>query len=807
MKLSYNWLREWVQPGVTAAELTTRITLAGLESDAEPMTGEIPRGVVVGRITKAERHPQADRLQVCEVDAGGGALLQIVCGAPNARVGINVPCARVGARLPGGLEIGEAKLRGVESFGMLCSAKELGLSEKSEGLLELDADATPGTPIDQYLSFADDILNLELTPNRGDCLSVLGLAREIGALYGLQIKRPNIPSAVVEGHSQYKVEIEDLDACPSYAGRVITGINPKARTPDWIRERLRRSNIRCIHPVVDITNYVLIELGQPMHAFDCAKLQGTIRVRKARAGETLNLLNEQQVTLNHGELLIADDRGPLALAGVMGGADSGVTASTTRIFFESACFAAHAVALTGRRHKLNSDALYRFERGVDPGLQRQALERATQLTLQICGGSSQPGIHAGAPHSGVVPIEVHPVTQVGRTQPEAISIRLRRSRLKQLLGIDIAAKDIEALLSRLGISLRNEVNDSWQARVPSHRYDLRIEHDLIEEVARLYGYDRIMAKPYAAQLAPSRPPEAQRPLARIKDQLVARGWQEIVTLAFVDPRVQAALTPQVAGVALDNPIAETLAVMRSTLWAGLIGAWLHNHQRQQKRLRLFECGVCFEDLDGRIVETARVAGLAAGAARPEQWGTAVRALDFYDIKADAHALLGGAASEYRYESAAHPALHPGRSARILRGEKAVGWIGALHPQVVKQLDLPEAPYVFELDWLAIQDVAVPRARALSEFPSSRRDLALVVGESVSAQQIIDVLQQAGGNVLQKVFVFDIYRGKGLGDACKSVALGLIFNDYSRTLTLEEIDAAVAAMTQAAADKLGAVIRT
>ncbi len=787
MKLSYNWLREWVNPSVSAEDLTSRITLAGLESDAEPMIGEIPTGVVVGRIIKAERHPQADRLQVCEVDAGTGTPLQIVCGASNARVGINVPCAKVGAKLPGGLDITEAKLRGVDSFGMLCSAKELGIAEKSEGLLELDNDAKPGTPIEQYLSFADDILNLELTPNRGDCLSVQGLAREVGALYGLQLKRPNIPNAVVEGHSQIKVEIEDLDACSTYTGRVISKLNPKARTPDWMRERLRRSNIRVIHPIVDITNFVLLELGQPMHAFDCEKVSGGLQVRKAKAGETLTLLNEQTVTLNNGELVIADDRNALALAGVMGGTDSGVTTGTTRIFFESACFTSHAVALTGRRHKLNSDSLYRFERGVDPGLQRLALERATQLTLQICGG------------------EVHPISQAGRTLPEA-TVRLRHSRLKQLLGIDIPAKEVEALLARLGITLRAEVNNSWLARIPSHRYDLRIEHDLIEEVARLYGYDRIVAKPYAAQLAPSRLPEEQRPLARIKDQLVSRGWQEAVTLSFVDPRIQSVLTPNAAAIPLDNPIAETLSVMRTTLWSGLIPVWLHNHQRQQKRVRIFESGVCFEERDGGIVETARIGGLAVGSARPEQWGTTVRGVDFYDVKADVVALLGGAAEEYRFEAAEHSALHPGRSARILRGELAVGWIGELHPLAVKQLDLPEAAYVFELDWNAVQNVPPPKTKSLSEFPSSRRDLAIVVDENISADMIVEVVKQSGGNSLQKVFVFDIYRGKGLKDACKSVALGLIFNDYSRTLTLEEIDHWVAVITQSLDNKLKATIR-
>ena len=787
MKLSYNWLREWVNPQVTADELTTRITLAGLESDAAPMTGEIPTGVVVGRIVKAERHPQADKLQICTVDAGGEPL-QIVCGAANARAGLHVPCATVGAKLPGGLEIKQAKLRGVDSFGMLCSAKELGLSDKSDGLLELDHDAKPGTPITLHLGFDDDILNLELTPNRGDCLSVLGLAREVGALYGLPLRRPNTLPATVVGHTQIKVEIEDLATCSSYAGRVISGLNPKALTPDWMRERLRRSGIRSIHPVVDITNYVLLELGQPMHAFDCAKLSGHIRIRKARTGETLNLLNEQTVTLNHNELVIADDRAPLALAGVMGGTDSSVTAATTQIFFESACFAPDTVALSGRRHKLNSDSLYRFERGVDPTLQRAALERATQLTLQICGGV------------------VHPITQAGRAQPETHSIRLRHSRVKQLLGIHIEAKEIEALLSRLGLSLRNDVNNSWLVKIPSHRYDLRIEHDLIEEIARLYGYDRIMAKPYAAQIAPSRPAEAQRSLARIKDQLVARGWQEAITLSFVEPRIQNILTPNTPAIPLDNPIAETLAVMRTTLWSGLIPVWLHNFQRQQKRVRLFETGVCFEAQSDGILETSRIGGLATGSAQPEQWGSASRTTDFHDIKADVVALLGVAAQEYVFEPAQHPALHPGRCARILRQGQPVGWMGELHPHVVKQLDLPEAPILFELDWVLIREVPVPKSQALSEFPSSRRDLAIVVSESVTTQQICDCATRSGGKLLQNVFVFDIYRGKGLSNASKSVALGLIFNDYSRTLTIEEIDAAMMEITSSLNRELGATIR-
>ncbi len=788
MKLSENWLREWVDPSASTQEIADRLIMGGLELEIEPAVSEPATGVVVGRILKADKHPQADRLQVCSVDAGQGAPLQIVCGAPNARAGINVPCALVGAKLPGGLDITAAQLRGVESFGMLCSAKELALSEKSDGLLELDNEAKPGAPIEQYLDLQDNVLNLEITPNRGDCLSVLGLARDVAALYGVNMKRTNIPPAVVVGHEQLKVEISDLADCPTYCGRVISKLNPKARTPDWMRERLRRSGLRCIHPIVDISNYVMLELGQPLHAFDADTLKGSVRVRRAAEGETLKLLNEQVIECRHKELLIADDSGGIALAGVMGGFDSGVSETTTRIFLESASFAPAAIAGSGRRHKLHSDASYRFERGVDPGLQRLGMERATQLLSQICGG------------------EVHPITQVGRGGAETTTIRLRHARLVQVLGHEISAREVESLLARLNITLRAEVGDSWMAKVPSYRCDLRLEVDLIEEVARLYGYDNIPAKPYLAALPPSRPLEAQRSVDRVKDHLVARGWQEVVTLAFVEPRVQHLLDPESRTIAVDNPIADTLAVMRSSLWAGMLPVWLHNRQRQHPRLRLFELGVCFTQDGDEAREVQRLAGLAVGNALPEQWGAAARPVDFYDLKADVVALLGATAGEYRFEAAEHPALHPGRCARITRHGATVGWMGQMHPMPVQALDLPEAPLLFELDWAAIRDTSVPRAKALSEFPSSRRDLAVVVAESVSAQALIDCVRAAGGKLLNQVLVFDIYRGSALGDACKSVALGLIFNDYSRTLTVEEIDVAVAEVTQALTQKLGATIR-
>ncbi|NKF24675.1 phenylalanine--tRNA ligase subunit beta [Solimonas marina] len=788
MKLSENWLREWVNPAATIEQIAERLVMGGLELEIEPAVAGRATQVVVAKIVEAERHPQADRLQVCKVDAGTGALLQIVCGAPNARPGIKVPCAVVGATLPGGMQIGEAKLRGVESFGMLCSASELGLAEKSDGLVELEADARIGMSIDDYFDLDDHILNLEITPNRGDCLSVVGLARDISALYGVPLKRPTPQQTVVEGHEQIKVEIESVDDCPSYVGRVITKLNAKARTPDWMRERLRRSGIRSIHPVVDITNYVMLELGQPMHAFDAGKLSGNIRVRRARDGESLQLLNEQTVECRDRELLISDDGGPIALAGVMGGLDSGVQAGTTRIFFESACFAPTAVAGTGRRHKLFSDASYRYERGVDPALQRQALERATQLVLQICGG------------------ETHPVTQAGRSQPEPVNVRVRRSRIDQVLGHEIPAKDVETLLGRLGIALRAEVGDAWMARVPSHRYDLRIEADLIEEVGRLYGYDRIPARPYQAQLAPSQRAEAARPLIAVKQHLAARGWQEAISLAFVEPGLQTALDPQAAAIALDNPIADNLSVMRTTLWAGLIPAWLYNRARQQDRVRLFEAGVCFALDNGSVVETSRLAGLAAGRALPEQWGSANRPVDFYDLKAEVVSLFGNAAADYRFEAAEHPALHPGRCARIVRGDQACGWIGELHPKLVGTLDLPEAPLLFELDWTTLRSVGVPKAAALSEFPSSRRDLAVVVAESVSGEQLLTCARQAAGELLSEALIFDIYRGTGLKTGEKSVALGLLFNNVSRTLTLSEIDTAASAVTQALTRELNAVIR-
>lgn len=788
MRISENWLREWINPSASIQQVAERLVMGGLELEIEPAVTEPATGVVVGRIVSIAPHPDAERLRVCKVDVGQAEPLQIVCGAANAREGLRAPCAIVGARLPGGIEIKVGALRGVESQGMLCSAKELGLAEKSEGLMELDADAKPGKPIEQHLALEDRILNLELTPNRGDCLSALGLARDIAALYSLPLPRPRHKPAVVVVERRFPVEIESAADCSGFAGRVVDKLNSKARTPDWMRERLRRSGVRSIHPLVDITNYVMLELGQPLHAYDAEKLSGTIQVRRARAGERLTLLNDFDIALDQKELVIADERGPLSLAGVMGGTASAVSTETKRVFFESACFSPLAVAGVGRRHRLNSDALYRFERGVDPELQRQAIDRATELTIQICGGD--PG----------------PITYVGRSQSEPVNIRLRLNKVVQLLGQEISARDVEALLARLGINVVHGEVGTWKARVPSYRTDLRLEVDLIEEIARLYGYDRIPVRPYAAQLAPSRPSERQRSAVRIADALVARGWQETLTLAFEEARFYKVLNPGVRPVLLDNPIAETHALMRTTLWSGLIGSWLHNRARQVTRVRLFEAGVCFSEEDGRIVEAGRLSGLASGSASARQWGEPQRAVDFYDIKADVAALFAGCGGDLRFEAASHPALHPGQSARITLDGLHAGWLGRLHPRAAMTLDLPEQPILFELEMALLREAQLPTIPLLSDFPSSRRDLSLRVPEAVSAQALCDRVRKMGGDLLTRVNVFDVYRSSELNAGEKSLSLELIFQDASRTLTLEEVDASVAEIAKRLQETMGVAIR-
>jgi phenylalanyl-tRNA synthetase beta chain len=788
MKVSLNWLRDWVAFDLAPEALATQLTLAGLESAPLPRGDTTLAGVVVGHITAVAPHPQADRLQVCTVATGAGAPLSIVCGAANARAGIKVPCATVGTVLPGGIEIREANLRGVDSHGMLCSAEELGLADKADGLLELDADASVGAPLARHLGLDDDLLELELTPNRGDCLSVLGLAREISALTEVPMRRPSLPPAVVVGDKVRKVDVSDADGCPLYTARMITGIKPGCRTPDWMRERLRRGGIRCLHPLVDITNYVMLELGQPMHAFDLAKLQGTIAVRPARAGESLSLLNQATVALDGSELVIADESGPIALAGIMGGAATGVGSDTHAILLESAQFAPPRVALTARRHKLHSDSSHRFERGVDPGVQRIAIDRASQLIVKICGG------------------DVHPITQVGRHQPEPVTILLTHARIERLLGTSVAPKIVEALLGRLGMTLRHERGASWRVTVPTHRLDLREEVDLIEEIARLIGYDQIAPLPYAAALAPAPRPETSLDEALPLGGLVARGWQEIVSLAFADPDLQQALAPQVSAVAVDNPIAETLGVLRASLWPGLVQAYRHNLQRQQRRQRLFETGVCFAQDGDSYRETRQIAGLMSGLAASPQWAQVERACDFFDLKAEVLALLGPKAATVRFTATNHAALHPGQSAQLSIDGVPIGWAGRLHPALSESLDLPEGVLLFELTAESVLQRPVPVAHEMSEFPSSRRDFSVIVADALPVQALLDVAAGVPEIPLVDALAFDVYAGSAIGTGFKSVAIGLIFNDYSRTLTSEEVDRYAASVLAAWQSECGASVR-
>lgn len=790
MKVSCAWLGEWFDQEFDPRELAARLTMAGLEVESVmPLTADFT-GVVVGRVLEVAPHPAADKLRVCRVDAGQGHLLTIVCGAPNVYAGMRAPVALVGARLPGGVEIGRARLRGVESEGMLCSARELGIADDAAGLLELPADAPLGVALAQCLALPDTVLELSITPNRGDCLGMLGVAREVGALTGRPLRVP--PPVTVEAGCDVSlpVRVDTPADCPVYAGRVVRGLNTEAVTPLWLCERLRRAGIRPIHPVVDVTNYVMLELGQPLHAFDLDALDGGIVVRRARPGERLTLLDGTDAALDANTLVICDHAGPQAVAGVMGGHASAVSQRTRNIFLESAFFAPLVMAGRARRLNVRSDAAQRFERGVEPGLQLRALERATQLLLQIAGGEAGPVVSVRS--------ETH--------LPVRSDIALRRERIERLLGMRVPDERVETILRALGMEPVRTA-DGWTVRAPAWRFDLAIEEDLIEEVGRIHGYDHIPAADYLAPIRPLPCPENQVPLGRLREVLVQRGYQEAITYSFVDPAVQSLLFPEPASAVLTNPIASDLAVMRLSLWPGLLGAARHNLNRQVEQVRLFESGVKFSLQGIDIKEEKVLAGIVCGAANPRQWALAARPVDFADIKGDVESLLAlGGLGGWRFVPAEHPALHPGQAARIEREGRVAGWIGALHPRVLQALDLETAVYLFELDLAALSQRRRPKALPVSPYPAVQRDLAVVVEEDVSAQRLLETVQQAAGSVLQEVRLFDIYRGPGIDSGRKSVALSLILQDSSRTLTDEAVDRIMADVISGLRAALGAVLR-
>ena len=794
MKFSEKWLREWVNPSISTEELVEQITMAGLEVDGvDDVAGEFS-GVVVGEVVECGQHPDADKLQVTKINIGEADLIDIVCGAPNCRQGLKVAVATVGAVLPDNFKIKKAKLRGQPSFGMLCSASELQISEESDGIIELAQDAPVGQDIREYLELNDVTIEVDLTPNRADCLGIKGLAREVGVLNQEEVSELSIQSVTPQIDDKLNITLEAPQACPRYLGRVIRNVDVKTVSPLWLTEKLLRCGIRSIDPVVDVTNYVLLELGHPMHAFDLSKIDGEVKVRMPKAGEKLTLLDGNEIELKADTLVIADSDKPLAMAGVFGGLDSGVTSETQDILLESAFFAPLAIAGKARQYGLHTDASHRYERGVDPQLQRTAMERATALLLEITGGQAGPVIEAVS--EGDI--------------PQAKDVILRQNRLSRVLGIDIAAESVTEILQRLGFAVGFD-GQQWSVNVPAYRFDISIEEDLIEEVARVYGYNNIPHVAPQARLSMSQHQEKHIELNNFKRTLVSNGYQEAITYSFVDPKVQKQLFPDMGGMILPHPISADMSAMRVSLWTGLLQSVSYNQKRQQSRVRLFESGLRFvpdQNEKAGVRQEMVLSGVIAGSRDGEHWELDDKAVDFYDIKGDIEALLANTAdlSEFSFKAAQHSALHPGQTAALYRGDVLVGYVGALHPQFEKALGLNGRTYVFELDLTILSVRRLPLAGEISRYPSNRRDIALVVNDDVAAADILSCIQKFGGNQLVGLNLFDVYKGKGINDGQKSLAISLTLQDVSRTLEEQEIQAVVDNVVTQLSDNFGASLR-
>jgi len=778
MQFSESWLRSLCNPSLSSEQLCHVLTMAGLEVEERRAASADFSNVVVAEVLSVEKHPDADKLKLCRVDVGRGVdgALQIVCGAPNVAVGMKVPCALVGAELPG-IQIKQAKVRGIESFGMLCSARELGLAEDHGGLLALPDDAPVGGDIRAYLDLDDHLITLKLTPNRADCLSLTGIARELSALTGAPLTRPGIVSVAAAHSDQRAVVLDAPDACPRYCGRIVRGLNARATTPEWIRRRIERSGVRAISALVDVTNYVMLELGQPLHAFDDAKLSGAVHVRYPTPGEKLLLLNQQTVEPAGDTALIADDARALAMAGVMGGEGSAVSDTTTDLFLESAFFAPAAIAGKARNFGFVSDASHRYERGVDFDLSRRAIERATQLIVDICGGRPGPVVEAVS------------VAHLPSRQP----VRLRTARVARVLGIHLDAERIEGILKGLGLAVGRQ-GDDFLVTPPSFRFDIEIEEDLIEEIARVYGYDNIPSQPPMAQMAMMPATETSRTPMALRRLVAERDYHEVVTYSFVDAAWEVDFTSNAAPIVLANPIASQMGVMRSSLIGGLVGTLIANRKRQTERVRIFELGRCFKrDASAGPVagfdQPLRLAGLAAGSSLPEQWGAPVSRVDFYDIKADVEALF--APRRLEFIKAVHPALHPGRCATVSLDGRPVGVLGELHPRWVQKYELGTAPIVFELELAALLATPFPQYAEVSRFPAVIRDMALVVPQNQPLAPLLAALRAAAPAIVRDVALFDVYQGKGLGENEKSLAFRIVMQDTQRTLEDAEVEAVIA----------------
>lgn len=795
MKFSEKWLRELVQPEISTDELVAQITMAGLEVDEVEAVAADFSSVVVAKVLHAEQHPNADKLRVCTV-SDGTEEFQVVCGAPNARTGLVTAYAKVGAVLEGEggkpFKIKKAKLRQVESFGMLCADAELGISDESDGIMELPADAPLGKDLREYLDLDDKIIDVDLTPNRGDCLSISGLAREVGVLNKVEVNYPDISQVDVTLSERVAIKLEAPDDCSHYLGRIIRGVDTSAATPSWMVEKLRRSGVRSIDPVVDVTNYVLLELGQPLHAFDLDKLSGDIVVRKAIEGESLTLLDGNEVTLNSQTLVIADDSGAIALAGIFGGEKTGVTTNTSNIFLECAYFNPISIAGRARGYGLHTDASHRYERGVDWQLQQKAIERATGLLVEICGGE------VSAINDAVS--EEH--------MPTLKHVTLRQKKVDAMLAFAMPSSEIEEILTRLGMTIELQSEGVWSVTVPSYRFDIAIEVDLIEELARVYGYNNLPVKMPTAALDFIPSTESKVSIKNIRRTLVARGYQEAITYSFIEEGLQRQFDDCHKGIALANPISAEMAVMRTSIWPALVKAVQYNQNRQQNRVRLFESGQCFISDGDDIKQENVISGAIVGKRSPEGWTANNENVDFYDLKGDLEAVLelGGCRDEFDFVVGQHVALHPGQTAAIQRNNETIGYIGALHPNLVKEFGINGNLYLFEINQAKVQAGHLTSFTELSKFPESKRDLAVVVDENTVFSTLKSIVLSVAGEFLRNVTLFDVYQGQGVEKGRKSLALNLTWQHPSRTLNEEEVNTSIQLVVDALAEQAGAVLR-
>ena len=795
MKFSEQWLREWINPDISTDELSHQLTMAGLEVDAiEPVAAEFTK-VVVGEVLSVEKHPDADKLNVCQVNVGEDQPLNIVCGAANVRKGLRIPAALVGAKLPGDFKIKKSKLRGVPSHGMLCSTAELGITKTADGLMELPDDAPVGTNIRDYLELDDVMIELSLTPNRADCFSIAGIAREVGVSNKLPVVEQKQKTIKAQIKDSVEVKLEAGKDCPRYLGRVIKGVNPNAQTPLWLEEKLRRSGISSLGPVVDVTNFVLLELGQPMHAFDLSKINGAVHARYAKNGEKLTLLNEQEISLSDDCLVISDDKQPLALAGIMGGADSAVSDSTTDILLEAAHFNPLVIAGKARSFGLHTDSSHRFERGVAVSLPITAIERATELLLDIVGGQAGPVINVSNEADF----------------PQRNIVSLRAERIKRVLGIDLSREEVTGMLSRLDLN-PSETKEGWDITSPDFRFDINIEEDLIEEIGRIFGYDNLPASQASSALSMVAKPEANLKMSKLRQVLVQKGYQEAITYSFIDPEMQKLFDPEQTAIELANPISADLGSMRTSLWPGLINAVKYNLNRQQSRVSLFEYGLKFVPQGTEIQQEKMLAGVITGSKQPEQWAEKTESVDFYDLKNHIEAVLEmtGRASDFQFEANQHLVLHPGQTAAIrdlaAKDQPIIAWLGALHPRLEKKLGLSQRVYLFEIAMKNIEVGEIPAFKPLSKFPAIRRDIAVVMDEGVTAQEVHNCIKNVAGNTLSKFELFDVYRGEGIDLGRKSLALGLTLQDLSRTLTDTDVDKELNKIIDVLKERLGATLR-